>query len=145
MVKLYCYKAIVLRNARVLILAGLAYVKPSPVLAKLYHLHLHPQPCHVRVRVNGCVWLMDVAGISWRTVAEEVIATAFRRRTYALAVNDAMHHVLHRHCQPQRQPPVAAPRHHVDMEPVIQPRRPPREPRQRSIHALDRAAIAGAP
>lgn len=143
--KLSCYKAIVRRNVRALILAGRAYAKPSPVPAKLYHLHLRPHPYHARDRVNGCASPMDEAGISWRMVAEEAIVTVYRPRTSALVVNDAMRRVLHRHCQPRRQPPVAAQRHrHVDTEPVIPPRHPQRERRQRSILAPDRVAIAGA-
>ena len=78
-------------------------------------------------------------------VAEEAIATAFRRRMCVLADNDEMHRVLLRLFQlRRRQQLVTVQRHHVDTEPAIQPLPPPREPRQHSILAPDHVAIAGA-
>jgi hypothetical protein len=146
MVKSSCYKAIVLRNAHAPILAGLAYVKPSPVPAKfLRRLHLRPHPYHARDRVNGCVWPMDEAGISWPMVAEEVIATAFRRRMCALAVNVAMSPVPLRRSPPRQRPREVAPRRHpVGMVLVIPPRQQPPEHRPPPIPVRDRADIAGA-
>jgi hypothetical protein len=146
MVKLYCYKAIVLRNAPALILAGQAYAKPSPAPAKfLRHLHLLLHRFHARDRVNGCVWPMDEAGISWLTVAEEAIVAAFRRRICAPAVNVAMFRVPLRRLQLLQRPREVVPRRHlVGMVLVIPPRQLPPEHRPHPIPVRDRADIAGA-
>ena len=146
MVKSSCYKAIVLRNAHAPILAGRAYAKPSPAPVKFLHrLHLRPHPYHARDHVNGCVWLMDAAGISWRMVAEEVIATVSRPRMYALAVNVAMFRVPLRRSPPLQQPREVVPRRHpVGMVLVIPPRQRPPEHRPHPIPVRDRADIAGA-